>query len=150
MNDSQSRQADAAGISSNFARRLGAILYDSLLLFAILLLATAFALLAMHGHLDHKGVGFRLYIVLVTFGFYGWFWTHGGQTLGMRAWKIRVQRLDGSSIRWWQAVIRFIVAIGSAGAGLLWTLADADRQAIYDHLAKTRVVRSDLHPGSAD
>jgi uncharacterized RDD family membrane protein YckC len=53
---------------------------------------------------------FSSYLLLVCFLFFGWFWTHGGQTLGMRAWKIRLQRTDGEGLGWWQALLRFFLA----------------------------------------
>lgn len=123
------------------ARRLGALFYDLILLIAILFLATAIALAVTKGALDNHGIGFRGWLLLVIFGFYGWFWTHGGQTLGMRTWRIRVERTDGTMIRWWQAIARLAIAIGTAGIGLLWVLFDGERRALYDHLTGTRVVR---------
>lgn len=123
-------------------RRLGALFYDAVLLIAVLFLATAIALAVTKGHLDNHGVGFRIYLLVVIFGFYTWFWTHGGQTLGMRTWRIRVENLDGSNIRWWQAVARLAIALGTAGAGLLWILWDGDRRALYDRLTGTRVIRT--------
>ena len=47
----------------------------------------------------------------VGLGFFGWFWTRGGQTLGMRAWNLRVQRPDGSAVRWPIATLRFGVLL---------------------------------------
>lgn len=123
-------------------RRLGALFYDAILLIAILLLATALALAVTKGQLDSHGLAFRAYLLAIIFGFYAWFWTHGGQTLGMRTWRIRVERLDGTTIRWWQALIRLAIAMVTLGIGLLWTFWDPDRRALYDRVAGTRVVRT--------
>lgn len=123
-------------------RRLGALFYDALLLLAILFLATALALAVTKGDLDNRGLGYRLYLLAIMFGFYGWFWTHGGQTLGMRTWRIRVERLDGSPLRWWHALARLVIALLTLGLGLLWTAWDSDRRALYDWLTGTRVVRT--------
>lgn len=101
-------------------RRLAAIGYDSLLLAGILLGATALALglavallgseaIKLHNPLQGNPF-FSTYLLLVCFFFYGGFWTHGGQTLGMRAWRLRVQRCDGRGIGWWQALLRFLIA----------------------------------------
>ena len=133
--------APATPQAAGFPRRLGALLYDCLLLVAVLILATAVALIALQGRLDYTSGWFRLYLLAAMFAFEGGFWTHGGQTLGMRAWKIRLESTDGSPVRWWQALIRFVVAVGSLGAGLLWALVDRDKQALYDYLARTRLVR---------
>ena len=101
-------------------RRLAAIVYDSLLLTGVLLGATALALglavallggesVARHSPLQGNPF-FSTYLLLVCFFFYGGFWVHGGQTLGMRAWRLRVQRPDGRNIGWWQALLRFLIA----------------------------------------
>ncbi len=123
-------------------RRFGALFYDGMLLIAILLLATALALAITKGQLDNHGWGYRAYLLTIICAFYGWFWTHGGQTLGMQTWRIRVERLDGTTIRWWQALIRLVVAMGTLGIGLLWTIWDPDRRALYDRIARTRVIRT--------
>lgn len=123
-------------------RRLGALFYDTLLLIAILFLATALALAITKGQLDSQGIAFRIYLLAVIAVFYTWFWTHGGQTLGMRTWRIRVERLDGTDMRWWQAVARLAIAMMTLGIGLLWAAWDADRRALYDRLTATRVVRT--------
>lgn len=124
------------------ARRLGALFYDSLLLLALLFLATALALAATRGALDSSGWAYRTYLLLVIFAFYTGFWTRGGQTLGMRTWRIRVERLDGNLPRWWQSTARLALALLTLGIGLLWTAWDQDRRALYDRLTGTRVVRT--------
>lgn len=92
-------------------RRLGAILYDTLLLAGVLFIATALIMPLTGGRAVPAGQPlFSLYLYSLCFFFFGWFWTHGGQTLGMRAWKIRLQRYDGATITWWQALIRFLLA----------------------------------------
>lgn len=92
-------------------RRCGAIVYDTLLLCAILLVATVVILPFTGGEAVQAGnPWFSAYIFAVCFLFFGWFWTHGGQTLGMRAWKLRLQRADGGAVAWWQALVRFLLA----------------------------------------
>jgi uncharacterized RDD family membrane protein YckC len=98
---------------------LAAIVYDSLLLTAVLLVATGLALGLAVAILGSESVKhhsplpgnpfFSTYLLLVCFFFYGGFWIHGGQTLGMRAWRLRVQRLDGRGIGWWQVLLRFLI-----------------------------------------
>lgn len=99
-------------------RRLAAIVYDSLLLAGVLFVASGLALgvavLAMgvdsvKAHPPLIGNPFfQTYLLLVCFFFYGGFWVHGGQTLGMRAWRLRLQRCDGGNICWQQALLRFL------------------------------------------
>lgn len=100
-------------------RRLAAIIYDVLLLIGVLVGATALALAlvvaviggaAFEAHNPLVGNPFfQTYLFLVCFFFYGGFWTHGGQTLGMRAWRLRLQRRDGQGVSWWQALLRFLI-----------------------------------------
>ncbi|MGD8311244.1 MAG: RDD family protein [Gammaproteobacteria bacterium] len=125
-------------------RRLIAMFYDALLLLSVLLLATALAMLITRGTLHYHNPFFRTYLFMIWFMFFAWFWTHGGQTLGMRAWKLRVQRLDGGPITLWQALLRFLTAIPSlalGGLGFLWLLADRDRMTVYDRISESVIVR---------
>jgi len=125
-------------------RRLMAMLYDCFLLLSVLLLATALALLVTRGTLDYHHPLFRSYLFLVCFMFYAWFWTHGGQTLGMQAWRLRVQRLDGRPITLWQALLRFLAAIPSwavFGLGYLWLLVDKSHMAVHDRISESVIVQ---------
>jgi uncharacterized RDD family membrane protein YckC len=93
---------------------------------------------------DHVPAGawwFRLYLLLVAFLFYGWFWTHGGQTLGMRAWRLRTVNRDGSPVRWPRAALRFALAIVAwlTVIGLLGCAVDG--HALHDRLSGTKVLR---------
>jgi uncharacterized RDD family membrane protein YckC len=125
-------------------RRLMAMLYDCFLLLSVLLLATALALLVTRGTLDYHHPLFRSYLFIVCFMFYTWFWTHGGQTLGMQAWRLRVQRLDGRPITLWQALLRFLSAIPSwavFGLGYLWLLVDKNHMAVHDRISESVIVQ---------
>lgn len=126
-------------------RRLGAMLYDSLLLVALWFLATAVWLPFTDGEaIPYPGL-LRVWILAVSFVFFGWFWTHRGQTLGLRTWKLKVVRADGGDLTWRDALNRFALAIpsiGLAGLGLLWMLVDREGLAVHDRWSKTRVVRT--------
>jgi len=124
--------------------RLLAMFYDSLLLVSALLVATALALFVTRGTLHYHNPFFRTFLFLICYFFFTWFWMHGGQTLGMRAWRLRVQRLDGGPITLWQALLRFLVAIVSlaaGGLGFLWMLVDRDRMTWHDRFSETVIVR---------
>jgi len=124
--------------------RLVAMFYDTLLLLSVLLIATALALLATKGTLHYHNPFFRTFLFLICFSFYTWFWLHGGQTLGMRAWRLRLQRIDGQPVTIWQALLRFMAAIPSlalAGLGLLWILVDKDKLAWHDRISESMIVR---------
>lgn len=125
-----------------FLRRLAALIYDLFLLIALLFLATALLLPFTAGEAvsAQKTFIYRIYLTVISFSFYGWFWTHGGQTPGLRAWKIKVLTLDQKSISWKQALLRFATAIvswGFFGLGFFWILIDKNRRSWHDHLSKT-------------
>jgi len=125
-----------------FLRRLAAQIYDLFLLIALLFLATALLLPFTAGEAvsAQQTLIYRIYLTVISFLFYGWFWTHGGQTLGLRAWKIKLLTLEQKPISWNQALLRFATAIVSwsfFGLGFLWILIDKNRHSWHDHLSKT-------------
>lgn len=135
--------------SAGLLRRLGALVYDGLLLLAALMIATALFLPLTGGEaLDpHRNPLlewiYRAVLVLVVVGFFGLFWTRSGQTLGMAAWRLRVEREDGTRLSWADSVRRLAAAVLSwlpLGFGYLWIVFDADRRAWHDHLSRSRVV----------
>ena len=139
--------------SVGFLRRLGAILYDALLLFTVLifshfpiqLLSDGAAILP--GETWHRA--YQGYLLAVCFLYFGWFWTHGGQTLGMRTWRICLRDENGKRISWWQSCVRFLSAILSwlvFGIGFLWVLVDKKRMAWHDRLSGTVMVRIPRDP----
>lgn len=127
-----------------FLRRLAAAVYDGFLLLAVWFFATALALPFNGGQaFASDQFLYPLYLLTISFGFYGWFWTHGGQTLGLRAWKIKVVSCDDVGVSWSQAGKRFIGGLlswGCLGLGFFWCLLDKDRQCWHDYLSKTRLI----------
>ena len=127
-------------------RRLAAMFYDSWLIAGIWLLGVIVDTFVR----DPQGLGWdisrlplQLFIPVVPFVFFGWFWTHGGQTLGMRAWRIKLLTTDGQPIDWRQAIVRTAgahLSVFAAGLGYLWILVDRDRFAWHDRLSRTRLV----------
>jgi len=97
---------------ANLLRRFAAMSYDGLLLLALMIFATMPVTLFTGGEATRSGNPFvTTWLFMVSFLFFAWLWTHGGQTLGMRAWKIRLQQNDGRSISLWQALLRFITGL---------------------------------------
>jgi uncharacterized RDD family membrane protein YckC len=126
-------------------RRLAALAYDALLLFALLFVFTLLVLLLRGGREIGAGTPwFEGALVAVALTFCAAFWTRGGQTLGMRAWRIRVVATDGGPVSWRSAVVRFFagwLAALPAGLGYWWALLDAERRCWHDLLSHTRVIR---------
>ncbi len=135
----QSTQYPAAGVF----RRLLAMFYDTLLLLSALLVATALVMMVTRGTLSYHNPYYKTLLFLICFSFHSWFWLHGGQTLGMRAWRLRIQNHSGGPISIWQALLRFMVAIPSlaaGGLGFLWMLIDRERMTLYDRASKSVMV----------
>jgi len=122
-------------------RYLAVIVYDTLLLFSVLLLASAIVVLINQGQAVEQGsLLFTLYLLIMSFVFYGWFWTHGGQTLGMRSWKVKLHRNDHHAITWRQALLRFVTAIISwlaVGLGFSWLYLSNTQQSWHDIASST-------------
>lgn len=125
-------------------RRLAAAAYDTLLLAAVwMVLAMADTLVqALAGSAPNVHV-LRAVLLGASALFFAWPWTHGGQTLGMRAWRLRLRRADGEPVGWPQALARYgfaWLAWLPLAAGVLWCAVDARRRAWHDTLSGTEVV----------
>lgn len=71
-------------------------------------------------------------------------WHRGGQTLGMRPWRIRLVALNGDRLTWRQLWVRFAVGTVSllaAGLGFWWAWFDRDGLTWHDRASRTRVAR---------
>lgn len=126
-------------------RRLAALVYDLMLLAAILFFFTLAIFIVRGGQSVEPGtLWFQAALAAVIVGFFTWFWVHGGQTLGMRAWQIRLVDRSGRPIGWRPALIRFaagIVAALPAGLGFWWGAFDRERRGWHDRLSGTKVIR---------
>ncbi len=151
MSPLQSRQSgqlshpDSADAPAGLFRRLAGILYDLLLLAGVLFVATALVLPFTGGEAvrPHQWL-YTVYLLAVTFLFFGWSWTHGGQTLGMKAWQLKVRTAEGGTVDWRRATLRMLAAClswGLLGLGYIWILVDREHLAWHDRLSATRVVR---------
>ena len=133
-----------------FWRRFAALLYDALLITAVLLLYTALALFASGGRaLVPQTIGPGAYLyrageILLIAGYYVLCCHLTGHTLGMRAWRMRVQTPDGATLGVGQALLRFfwgVIAWLPLALGVLWSYLDPQRLALQDRLSGSRVVR---------
>ena len=137
------------GTSAGFGRRLAALAYDALILAALLMIFTAASMLFTHGQaLLYATVGNWIYLYrtglgAVIAGYFVLNWRHGGQTVGMRAWRLYVVDPNGKPVAYPAAVSRLfwaLIAWAPAGLGVLWLYRDPERLALQDRLSDTRVV----------
>lgn len=131
--------------SCSFLRRMGSILYDSLLLFSVLLFATIPALIVASGEtIDQDNRLFQLYLLLISVMYFLIPWKIRGQTLGMQSWKIKLVQETGEKITWGQALKRIMFSLISwlpAGLGFIWSIFDRKKRAWHDYLSSTRLIR---------
>ncbi|MGQ0587464.1 MAG: RDD family protein [Gammaproteobacteria bacterium] len=126
-------------------RRLASAAYDALVLAAIwmvVVMADLFLLQGVAGLPYHAHL-LRAELMLATLLFCGLSWTRGGQTLGMRAWRLQVRRVDGRPVTWPTALARFAWAFLAwlpLGLGVLWSALDPARRAWHDRLSGTELV----------
>jgi uncharacterized RDD family membrane protein YckC len=114
------------------------MVYEALLVFGVAFFAAWMFFFASGGRDATRGVmraELQVFILLVLAAYFIWCWLRGGQTLAMRAWKIRVVDVTPS-----KAVARFLIAAALLPLSIVWALLDRDRQFLHDRLAGTRLV----------
>lgn len=129
-------------------RRLTAILYDSLLVLALVAVLNALALgiVVKVTEGDQQLLGahiVQLLTLLSIMGFFTLFWIKDGQTLGMQAWRIRLVDFQGNTPSAGRAILRCLAAIVSAGClglGYLWCLFDPHGRYWHDYASGTELV----------
>lgn len=135
-------------------RRLAALLYDGFLVAAIWMVLGFVLQLIVGADTNQLVDGVVqtdpvldavLFVLMVASGsgFYIWFWTRSGQTLGMIAWRIKLESLDGGLVNLQQGLIRYFAAWPSffvAGLGFLWLYLDSQGDAAHDKLSRSKVV----------
>lgn len=131
--------------NTGLIRRLAAILYDALLVGALLFLATIPFIAMRDGEPVEIGDNmiYRLILAIVAYGFFVGFWMRPGRTLGMQSWGLQLETLDGNKPTLAIATVRFFAAILSwapAGLGFLWQLWDKDKLTWHDRISGSRLV----------
>jgi uncharacterized RDD family membrane protein YckC len=138
-----------SGANAGFGRRLAALVYDFLLLAALLMIYTGGALFFTHGAAVVPATAgawvylYRAGLVLVIGGYYLINWLRSGQTLGMQAWRLRVVTDSGLPPALKAAALRAVFGVlawAPVGLGVLWMYVDPDHLALHDRLSKTRVI----------
>jgi len=168
--------------AASLLKLLATLLYDSMLLSAVWLLAgivymiPAQLIVKMNSAskndlstTEFTGPVFYIYLFIISWFFFAWFWVHGGQTLGLRTWSLRLQTRDGYAINWTQSLLRFLIAgtpwlaalfvygqllktqllsppylygtflIGFSG--IFWVLIDKEKRSLQDIFSGTRIVQ---------
>ncbi|MEM7001107.1 MAG: RDD family protein [Pseudomonadota bacterium] len=131
-------QAPPAGL----LRRLGALLYDALLLLGLVFFC-AFILVAALGDIAPAWLVQWLSLFLIV-AYYSYSWLRSGQTLGMKAWRLMLVDEAGQAVNLQQVGIRLLVAPVSLAVlflGYLWLYIGRGQQTWHDRASRTFVVQ---------
>ena len=144
---------------AGFWRRFASLVYDTLAIIAFAMLTVVLYLFAVQGLISLDVISLNgaedvsaliqeslllssirsALLVIVTLVFFGYFWTKSGQTIGMRAWRLKVQTSEGSLISWPRSIVRSLSAL--LGLGNLVVLIDfKNKKALQDYVSKTEVI----------
>lgn len=151
------------------------MVYETMLLFGVITISGAlFSILFQQRHALYLRHALQAWLLLVVTAYFVWFWTHSGQTLAMKTWRIRLVTADGKAVDAKHAIGRYLLAwlwilpglalawaidaknwvlLLLPGANmLLWALTaylDPQRQFLHDRIAGTRVISVDPDPVKA-
>lgn len=133
-------------------RRLAAMIYDTLLVLPLIMASVAVFMGVRTLIVGSPGEGevvqldailVHLVALVTVIGFFCWFWSKNGQTLGMQAWRIKLVDFSGQQPGPGQAVIRCLAAVLSAacfGLGYLWCMVDRNGRYWHDYLSRTELI----------
>ena len=142
---SSSRSTDSPRhAAATLKRRLISLVYETLILAAVLFAATLPALMLTRTweHTTARWV-LQAWLILLCGCFYVWQWRGTGQTLPMKTWKLRLLTQAGTPLGTTRALGRYAAALLSValmGLGFLWALIDHDGLFLHDRLAGTQLV----------
>jgi uncharacterized RDD family membrane protein YckC len=128
---------------AGLGRRSLSLVYEGLLLAAVVL-AASFPFVVMT-----QGAGalarplFQLYLVALAGAYFAWQWRRGGRTLAMKTWRLKLVTREGGELAWGHALKRYCYALAGTlalGTGFLWALLDREGLFLHDRLAGTRII----------
>lgn len=158
--ESQNTPAPEFGERAGFFRRLLAMVYDALVAIAVgmcaaMVIIVTLIIMLKNGAIDMQGYAepadfiqastaykllIQVWVGLWIAGFFLWFWKRGGQTLGMRAWRLRIFSTVDEPVTMGRLLTRLIASL--CGLGTLLVLFDIkEKQSLQDRLAKTEVLK---------
>ena len=147
--------------NATLGKRLLAILYDILIVFLITVVVSLVSqqIIIQSGIIELEQVpisaGESVFVIpadsianlflkslwlILSFLYFGYYWTQKGQTPGMKVWKVKVVNRDGVLISWTQSLLRYLTAF--FGLGLLWSLFNKKRNATQDILSKSVLIKA--------
>jgi len=152
MNPNLDSPPRESALPAAFGWRLMAITYDCLPMIPLLMITSAVFLWINGGRtVEHQpvlgGLEF-LTIWLLVGAYFVLSWRRGGQTVGMRPWRLKLVAADGRPASVRALWLRYAVAWLTPVFGLLWALFDAEHRALYDIASGTLLVRTQARSGN--
>lgn len=93
------------------ARRLAAFVYEGVLLFGVVMIAgLLYSLVTQQRNAIDGRIGMMVYLFILLGVYFTWFWSHGGQTVAMKAWHVRLRTADGAPVTMRRAWVRYLLA----------------------------------------
>lgn len=132
-------EAEPAGL----ARRCGGLLYDFLILVALYMLIGGLVVSLNQGEALEQAWMMQALLIAISYGFFGFFWRRSGQTLGMLAWRLRIETHQGQAISWAQVGLRMLgglLGLLCFGLGYLWLYWDPHQRTWSDIFSNTRTL----------
>ncbi len=131
--------------NAGFLRHIAAMLYDALLVGALLFLATIPFIAARGGEPVERGdnLVYQVTLLIVIYAFFVGFWSGPGRTLGMQSWRLQLLNDKGEVPTVAQASLRLLASLLSwlpLGLGFLWRLWDSEKLTWHDRISHTRLV----------
>ncbi len=129
--------------SPKLLKRLACVLYETLLLFGVVFLAAyLFDTLTQSKHGLYLRHARQVWLFFVLGLYFIWFWTHGGQTLAMKTWHIRLVNTNQQTISVKQALLRYLLCypLVLSGVSYMWYFFDKNKQFLHDRLIGTMLI----------
>ena len=100
-----------AATPPGIARRLACFVYEGVLLFGVVMIAGyLYSSLTQQRHALQGKAGLQAFMFVVLAIYFTWFWSHGGQTVAMKAWHIRLVRANGNAVSQPRALLRYLLS----------------------------------------
>jgi uncharacterized RDD family membrane protein YckC len=90
---------------------MAAFVYEGVLLFGVVMIAGyLYSALTQMRHALHGTLGLQVFLFVILGIYFVWFWSHGGQTVAMKAWHIRLVDARGAAVSQTRALLRYLLA----------------------------------------
>jgi len=147
MNDVATSSKPAAR-PARLGWRILSLVYDSLPMIPLVMLTSAAFVWLHGGRTVENSLVLALMQLVTTWGLVGLYfvlsWRRGGQTMGMRPWRVRVLANDGRPAQMSALWLRYLVATLTPVLCLLWCLIDGERRGLHDLASGTVFVRMEI------